>query len=113
MRPHTAELGQLEGTDTFRDLDRNEDARLIDADPPATALVIDAEGVSDIDTTAVQQLDELLDDLETAEVTVRLARVREPARQMLERSGVLARIGEDVVFFEVGDAVADFRSRGS
>ena len=121
--------------DSFRDLERNPEAtpvpglliyriddelffanaaffvrdvtrRLIASDPPAGGLVLDMEGVSDIDTTAVQQLDELLDTLERAEVTVTLARVRQPVREMLERSDVLDRIGADGIFLEVDDAVA-------
>jgi len=142
VRPHTAELGLVEGTDTFRDIDRRDDAhaipglliyriddelffansaffvrdvkqRLIAADPPATALVLDMEGVSDIDTTAIQQLDELLGELEAADVAVALARVRQPVLDMFDRSGISDRIGDDAVFFEVDDAVAHFTSSGS
>jgi SulP family sulfate permease len=134
VRPHTAELGQVEGTDTFRDLDRHDNAhpipglmiyriddelffanaaffvrdvkaRLVASDPPATALVIDAEGVSDIDTTAVQQLDELIGDLTDANVEVTFARVRQPVFDMLERAGITERIADDAIFLEVDDAV--------
>ncbi len=141
VRPHTAELGQIEGTDTFRDVDRNPDAhplpglliyriddelffanaaffvrdvtrRLLESDPAATALVLDLEGVSDIDTTAVQQLDELLDDLAAADVGVTMARVRQPVIDMLERSGMLDRLGPEAVFLEVDDAVDAYRRRG-
>jgi len=139
VRPHTAELGQVEGTDTFRDLDRNDDARripgllihriddelffanaafvvrditarLIASDPPADALVIDAEGVSDIDTTAIQQFGELLDELDSAEVAVSMARVRQPVMEMLKRSGLIDRLGEDAIFLEVDDAVEYYRA---
>ena len=139
VRPHTAELGLVDGTDTFRDIDRNPDAhalpgvliyriddelffanaaffvrdvktRLVASDPPATALIIDAEGVSDIDTTAVQQLGELLDDLEAADVAVMVARLRQPVRDMLERAGLAERISDDAIFLEVDDAVAHFES---
>jgi SulP family sulfate permease len=141
VRPHTAELGRVEGTDTFRDVDRNSDAhripglliyriddelffanaaffvrdvkeRLVASDPPADTLIIDAEGVSDIDTTAIQQLDELMDDLDTADVTVYAARVRQPVREMLARSGLTERIGEDSIFLEVDDAVARYLGDG-
>ena len=134
VRPHTAELGLVEGTETFRDIDRNDDAhpisgvlvyriddelffanaafvvrdvraRLVASDPPATGLVIDAEGVSDIDTTAIQQLEELLDDLEKADVSVVFARVRKPVRDMVQRSGMTDRIGDGAIFLEVDDAV--------
>lgn len=67
--------------------------------------MLDAEGVSDIDTTAVEQLDGLLDDLAVAEVEIALARVRKRVRDMLERSGLLDRIGRDRIFLEVSDAV--------
>ena len=138
VRPHTAELGLVEGTDTFRDVERNPDAhpvpglliyriddelffansaffvrdvkeRLIESDPPATALVIDAEGVSDIDTTAVQQLEELIEDLEAADVAVTFARVRGPVRDMLERAGIMELVGEDAIYLEVDDAVEAYR----
>ena len=142
VRPHTAELGQVEGTDTFRDVNRNPDAnaipglliyriddelffanaaffvrdvktRLVEAEPPATALVIDAEGVSDIDTTAIQQLEELLDDLSAAGVTVTFARVRQPVREMLHRSGILEHVGDNAIFLEIDDAVQSHLSSGN
>jgi SulP family sulfate permease len=138
VRPHTAELGLVEGTDTYRDVERNPDAtpvsglliyriddelffanaaffvrdvktRLASTDPLPGALVIDAEGVSDIDTTAIEQLEELLDDLAAAEIEVVFARVRKPVRDMLDRSGLLERIGTDRIFLEVDDAVAHLR----
>ena len=79
-----------------------------ESEPPAETLLIDAEGMSDIDTTATQQLGELLDTLDAAGVDVSWARVRQPVFDMLERSGLMKRIGEDHVFLEVDDAVANF-----
>ena len=67
--------------------------------------MIDAEGVSDIDTTAVQQLDELIGDLTDANVEVTFARVRQPVFDMLERAGITERIADDAIFLEVDDAV--------
>ena len=137
VRPHTAELGLVEGTDTFRDVERNPTAlpipglliyriddelffanaaffvrdvkeRLIASDPPATALVIDAEGVSDIDTTAVQELEELIEELAAADVAVTFARVRGPVRDMFERAGIIELVGDDAIYLEVDDAVAHY-----
>ena len=82
--------------------------RLIESDPPATALVIDAEGVSDIDTTAVQQLRELVEDLEAAQVAVTFARVRGPVSDMFERAGIMDLVGEDAIYLEVDDAVEHY-----
>lgn len=140
-RPHTAELGQIAGTDSFRDLDHHADAtavpglliyrvddelffanasyithdirqRLVASDPPATALVFDAEGVSDIDSTAIQELGELVSDLDAAGVEVSFARVRKPVREMIQRSGIGDRIGHHAQFHEVDDAVAHFLRTG-
>ena len=140
VRPHTAELGRVEGTDTYRDLDNFADAeripglliyriddelffantaffvrdveqRLATSEPPATTLLIDAEGMSDLDTTATQQLGELLDDLDTVGIDVSWARVRQPVLDMLERSGLMDRIGQDHVFLEVDDAVSHHLGR--
>jgi SulP family sulfate permease len=141
VRPHTAELGLVEGTDTYRDVQRNPEAttvdglliyriddelffanaaffvrdvkaRLASTDPLPGALVIDAEGVSDIDTTAIEQLEELLDNLDAAEIEVAFARVRKPVSEMLDRSGLLERIGTDRIFLEVDDAVTALRPSG-
>jgi SulP family sulfate permease len=67
--------------------------------------VIDAEGVSDIDTTAVQQLGELVEDLAAADVAVTFARVRGPVREMFERADIIELVGEDAIYLEVDDAV--------
>jgi len=137
IRPHTAELGRVEGTDTYRDLDNFADAepvpglliyriddelffantavivedierRLSISEPAATALLIDAEGMSDVDATAAQQLGELLDDLDAVGIEVLWARVRRPVVDMLERSGLMDRIGEDHVYLEIDDAVSEY-----
>jgi len=128
-------FGMLGGTDTYRSLERYPDARQVDglviqrfdaplffansnwfrdqvlkavarAEPPATELLIDGEVISDLDTTAVQAFDQLLDDLQTADVAVSMARVRHPVRDMMERSGLLERVGESNIHLEVDHAVA-------
>ena len=125
----------LGGTDTYRSLERYPDARQVDglviyrfdaplffansnwfrdqvlkavarAEPPATELLIDGEVISDLDTTAVQAFDQLLDDLQAADVAVSMARVRHPVRDMMERTGLLERVGESNIHLEVDDAVA-------
>ena len=70
--------------------------------------MIDAEGVSDIDTTAVQELEDLIQDLEAADVAVSFARVRGPVRDMFDRAGILDQVGDDALFLEVDDAVAHY-----
>jgi sulfate permease, SulP family len=137
-RPHTAELGRVEGSDTYRDISRNDDAhsfeglliyriddelffanaaffvedvkgRITAAELPVHSLIIDAEGVSDIDATATMALSELLEDLEEANVHISFARLRQPVREMFERAGLLDRIGADNIYLEVDDAVEAFQ----
>jgi len=74
---------------------------------PHQEVVIGVAGVSDIDTTAAQQFGELFDDLEGADVEVVCARVRTRVHEMMARSGLLEKIGEDSIYLEVDDAVAD------
>ena len=139
-RPHTAVLGRVAGTDTYRDLDQYPDAtlepglliyrvdeelffanaafvvedikeHLLALDPPATAMVLDAEGVSDIDSTAIEAIADLVAELKAADVEISFARVRKPVQDMIERSGLADRIGKQVSFLEVDDAVAHFVRR--
>ena len=140
VRPHTAELGLVDGTDTYRDISRNPDVhtvpgllvyriddelffanaafvirdlteRIVASETPVTAIVIDCEGMSDIDTTAVQQLRDFLDDLQAADVDTVFARVRRPVLDMLERASTIRHLGDRVIFLEVDDAVAHLTSR--
>jgi hypothetical protein len=85
IRPHTAELGRVEGTDTFRDLQNHLDAHRI----PGLLIY-------------------RIDDLDAVGIDVSWARVRQSVIDMLERSGLMDRIGSDDIFLEVDDAVADF-----
>jgi SulP family sulfate permease len=73
-------------------------------------IVIDAEGVTDIDTTGVGVLDDLRAALVARDVTLVMARVKAPIFLYLERAGVVERIGRDRIFLEVHDAVGAGRA---
>ncbi|MFP3905700.1 MAG: SulP family inorganic anion transporter [Acidimicrobiales bacterium] len=125
MAPHTAVLGQLPGTGIYRNLERFPDAqripgievirfdvslshlnvefmkrrvaRLVEEAPPGLdAVVIDASGVNDIDTSAVEALDELITELGSKGVVVHLAAVKGPVRDVLMRAGLYQRLGDRV-----------------
>lgn len=138
-RPRTAELGRVAGTDTYRSLDHPDTApvdgllvyrvddelffanvayvvrdlrtRLAAADPAADTVLLDLEGVSAVDTTALDALGDLLDHLDHDGVSVLVARVRRPVAGLLRRAGLLDRIGVEHVFLEVDDAVAWYLER--
>ncbi len=138
--PHTAVLVQVPGTDTFRDADSVGDGEAIpglliyrfdaplffanvsvmedqltslvkEADPPIEWVLIDAESIPDMDTTALQGLGELLEDLSDAGITVVFARLRQAVRDLLDAAGLIDVIGEDNIYLEVDDGVAAFNLR--
>jgi SulP family sulfate permease len=132
-RPRTAALGRVGDTDTFRSLDRPDTEaidgllifrvddelffanvsyvlrdlqdRIDEAEPPYDTVLLDLEGVSAIDTTAVEHLHELLDHLDHRGIDLLVARVRQPVRSTLQQSGLSERVGADQVFLDVDDAV--------
>lgn len=131
--PSTAVLGRVRGTDTYRradaattvDMDPRVAAYRFDAplffanvetfaadvtrlatSPGRMAVLVDAEAITGVDSTAVQALDELLDTLDGMGVRLAFARVKAPLRARFDRAGLTARIGPDRIFLEVGDGVA-------
>lgn len=73
----------------------------VDADGP-TAVILDAEAVTDIDTTAADELMKLNDNLATRGVVFAMARLRQPAREALVAADFDL---EGVDFARVADAV--------
>jgi sulfate permease, SulP family len=71
-------------------------AAAVDAD--VRWVVLDLEAVSDIDPTAAEALADGLDLLSAHGASVAVSRVRQPIRELLERYGLLERLGPDRVF---------------
>jgi SulP family sulfate permease len=138
--PSTAVLGRLPGTDTYRDVEDHEgtetypglliyrfDAplffanagRLRDdiseaieaAEPSIRMVLIDAEAISDIDSTGAQVINELLDGFKERDIVLGLARVRTELRDELAGSHIEERIGADHIYLEVDDGVAAFQAQ--
>jgi high affinity sulfate transporter 1 len=84
-----------------------------DAEPPVKTVIIDCEVMSDMDTTASDQLIELLSTLERQGVAVLLARVHEPVRLFMSKDGLIDKIGGDNIFPRVKDAVQAFENRNA
>jgi SulP family sulfate permease len=91
---------------------REEVLGLVDAsDPPVREVVIDAEGVVDMDVTGAEALAELVDQLEERSVRLVLVSVRTTLRTTLHRLGLEDRIGAHGFPLRVRDAVVEFRRR--
>ena len=83
------------------------------AEPAVRMVLIDAEAISDIDSTGAQVLLELLDTLEATGHRLTFARVRTELRDELAGSRIEERIGADHIYLEVDDGVAAFQARAS
>ena len=121
-RPHDAVLGSVEGIDGYQDIEGyansetlpgliayrfdaplffanadhflTEVQALIDAaEPPVEWLLIDAEGIVDIDVTATEAISTLKCELERKGIVLAIARANHPLQKMLNRAGLTERIG--------------------
>ena len=137
--PHSAVLGHVDGTTTYRNVDRFPEASTIDGvrivridaalsfanatnvkallithadavvDEPR-ALVLDASGINDIDATGADMLDEVLPELDDRDVALHLADVKGPVRDVLRRAGLWDRL-DDRIHASTHDAVAAIAAR--
>lgn len=131
--PHTAVMGRLPGTETYRNLQRNPEALTdscvviirmdaslyfanvnafkdlianIDAsDETLEALVIDMYPVNTLDSTGAHGLAEIIHDVRQHGVKVYLSGVKGPVMDVLRASGLKETIGDEFFFHEVHDAV--------
>jgi SulP family sulfate permease len=79
---------------------------LVDAAPsPVRAVIIDANGISDIDYTGLQALRALTAELGHRGVSIEIARASHLVHHDLKHGALLARLGADHLFTSVQDAV--------
>jgi len=81
------------------------DAALAAEKPAPKVFVLDTIGMNDIDFTGARTLGEVLDDLERAHITCRVARATSGLRASMDKAGLMARIGADQFFDTVNEAV--------
>lgn len=134
MRPHLAVLGRLPGTEVYRNVDRFEDveampgvlilrfdgplffanvgyfreqlaAELNRGVVPVTTIVLNAEGISSMDSTATDTLLDLQAELSSKNIKLIMAGVIGPVRDSLFLSGFTENLGSEFFAFDVADAV--------
>ena len=81
---------------------------VISAEPEVRTVVIDFEGVNFTDSQGADAVMKLVETGEGVGVEVRLARVKHRVYEVLERDGVVERIGEDHFYPTVYDAASDY-----
>jgi high affinity sulfate transporter 1 len=90
---------------TFRD----EVRRFATADPAPRWIVIAAEPVTDVDTTAADVLEDLDEELNTRGISLVFAELKDPVRRKIERYGLTRTISPSHFFPTIGAAVKAFR----
>jgi high affinity sulfate transporter 1 len=132
--PHGAVLGQLPGTEAYRDVDRHPEAMtfpglliwraggdlffanvghvgmglkaaLAASKPPAKHVLVDAGSVNFIDTTASDSLLGAVKELESQGISIAFARVRDEVRDRMRLGGVEAAVGSANFHERVTDGV--------
>jgi len=90
---------------TFRD----EIRRLANADPKPTWILIAAEPVTDVDTTASDVLEDLDETLNAEGISLVFAELKDPVRHKIERYGLTRTINPQHFFPTIAAAIAAFR----
>jgi high affinity sulfate transporter 1 len=132
--PHEATLGRVDRMKGYHDLARHPEARQVPglvllrfdaplffanagvfreqamlavgrAEPPARWLVIAAEPITDVDSTAAEMLVELDEELERMGVELAFAEMKGPVKDKLHLYGLLDRIGRRRFYPTIGVAV--------
>ena len=138
--PQDSILGRLPGTGNFVDVTRYTQAQLIpgllifrpdgvlffananrfstrlraaikDAATPVRDVILNLEASPEIDVTVLDMLDQLRTELSSDGIRLALARISDPVRALLARSGFLERLGEENVFWGVDTAVEELTKR--
>jgi high affinity sulfate transporter 1 len=135
--PYDTELGQVEGLQGYHDVHsypganhlpglviyrfdgplffanaktfRDEVRRLARAKPPPTWIVIAAEPVTDVDTTASDVLEDLDETLNSQGISLVFAELKDPVRHKIERYGLTRTIDPRHFFPTIEAAVTAFR----
>ncbi len=91
---------------TFRDTVR----RLAKTEPRPTWILIAAEPVTDVDTTASDVLEDLDETLNAQGISLVFAELKDPVQRKIERYGLTRTINPQHFFPTIGSAIAAFRA---
>jgi high affinity sulfate transporter 1 len=136
-RPYDAVLGRIDGQDGYHDVSRHPEAQRLpglvlfrwdaplffanagifqdhvehairQSPTPVRWVVVTAEPITDIDTTAADTVRELLDDLRDAGIRLCFAELKGPVKDQLKRYELFAEIGPDSFFPTIETAVRHY-----
>jgi MFS superfamily sulfate permease-like transporter len=81
------------------------------ADAGLKCVVLDAEAMSDFDSTAAEALENMDSSLERLGVELWIARANRPLRDLLEVTGLTKRFGKDNIYPSIRAAVSAYHER--
>lgn len=139
-RPHDAVLGRVKGRPGYQDIERQPgsetlpgliiyridgplffaNARFLServrelvksAESPVLMVVLDCGGVFELDVTAAETLEELDRGLHAHGIRLGLAEPHAPLRKVLQRTGLLQKIGPEDIFATVEEAISAYVER--
>jgi high affinity sulfate transporter 1 len=139
--PHSGVVGQLPGTEAYRDIHRHPDAltfpglliwraggdlffasigrfndglkaALASSRPRVTHVLLDADSVNFIDTSAADALLISIQEFQSQGITFAFARVRDSVREGMRLSGIEAIVGPENFLERVTDGVRAWQQRG-
>ena len=87
------------------------EALIANASPGLKCVILDAEPISDFDSTAAEALETLDADLERVGADLWLARANAPLRQLLTATGLTTRLGAEHIYPSVRAAVVAYRAQ--
>jgi high affinity sulfate transporter 1 len=91
---------------------RNEIIALVEsAQPPARVVLLDLEMSNQLDVPAMDMLAELKEELDHREAELWLARLHQPVRQALDRSGFLQQVGPEKIHPRSLDSILEYLAR--
>ena len=133
-RPHIAECARIEGTDYFKNVERFENAKgrkdvlilrfdgqlyfantnyfkdqlndmIAKKGPNLKLVILNAEAINHMDSSAVHMLDKTIKDLCKKEIFFAVAGAIGPVRDIIFNSGLSETIGKELMFVEVNKAL--------
>jgi high affinity sulfate transporter 1 len=136
-RPYDAVLGRVDGRAGYHDISRHPEARLIpglvlfrwdaplffanaeifsahikqaiqESPTPVRWVIVAAEPITDVDTTAAEAVEELLEELEGGGINLFFAEMKGPVKDRFKRYGLHEEIGQDRFFPTLGSAVHQY-----
>jgi len=84
---------------------------ITNADEGLKCVILDAEAISDFDSTAAEALENLDADLERRGIELWIARANGPLRDLLEATGLTSKIDKENIYPSVRAAVIAYRKR--